>query len=239
MEAIVLSRRAYREYDQIITLYTKERGLITLVAKGVKKIQSKNNSALEPFSYVHVGVAPGKEYDYITSVMIERYFCSLREDLYKTLVASFICTTLVGILGEEEADPILYDFLLASFIRFEESSSVTLTMVDEFFLMLAGYLGFIPILDTSFQECVYSFAAGACLSSRENIAHGPTMALSAAVRQAIQDHNLSSLSEGESLVAHRFVVQFLRFSLERGIRDWADLQTILGGREKDINRGKA
>ena len=42
MLAIVLSRRDFREFDQIVSLYTKEKGKLEVLARGVKKITSKH-----------------------------------------------------------------------------------------------------------------------------------------------------------------------------------------------------
>ena len=42
MYAIVLMRRDFRENDQIITFYTKDNGKVEVLARGVKKIISKN-----------------------------------------------------------------------------------------------------------------------------------------------------------------------------------------------------
>ena len=48
MLAIVLSRRDFREFDQMISVYTKEKGKLNLLARGVKKITSKNALASMP-----------------------------------------------------------------------------------------------------------------------------------------------------------------------------------------------
>ena len=46
MLAFTLQRQNFRENDQIISFYTKEAGRIEPVARGVKKIVSKNAPAL-------------------------------------------------------------------------------------------------------------------------------------------------------------------------------------------------
>ena len=48
MQAIVLSRRDFREFDQMISLYTREQGKLELLARGLKKVTSKNAAHLEP-----------------------------------------------------------------------------------------------------------------------------------------------------------------------------------------------
>jgi recombinational DNA repair protein (RecF pathway) len=51
MLAVTLERRAFRDFDQLVTLYTKERGKVTVLARGSKKSTSKNASLLEPLFF--------------------------------------------------------------------------------------------------------------------------------------------------------------------------------------------
>lgn len=62
MHSIILSRHDYREVDQLITLFSYERGKEMCVAKGVKKIVSKNSPFLEPGVVAEVEVVPGSEF---------------------------------------------------------------------------------------------------------------------------------------------------------------------------------
>ena len=61
MLAFVLSRRDFREYDQSISLYTLEKGRLEVLARGVKKILSKNAAHLEPFCLIEAEIIQGKE----------------------------------------------------------------------------------------------------------------------------------------------------------------------------------
>ena len=90
MEAIVLSSRDFREFDQIISLYTKEQGKLELLARGVKKIISKNSAHLEPFSNVFIEIAKGKEIDHLTKVVPIMFFPNIRKDLSKSLSAGYL-----------------------------------------------------------------------------------------------------------------------------------------------------
>ena len=61
MLSIVLNRHDFRENDQMVSLYTKERGKVAVLAKGIKKITSKNSASLMPFSLLEADILPGKE----------------------------------------------------------------------------------------------------------------------------------------------------------------------------------
>ena len=68
MLSIVLARRDFKENDQIISLFTEEKGKMEVLARGVKKIVSKNSAFLEPFFLVEAEIIPGKEVFHLGSV---------------------------------------------------------------------------------------------------------------------------------------------------------------------------
>src|SRR3989339_1308355 len=112
MLSIVLSRRDFREFDQMISVYTKERGKLNLLARGVKKIISKNSAHLEPFSLVDIEIARGKEIDHLTKVVPINYFSNIRADLQKSLAAGFIVSTTDKLLHTNEPDKRIFDLFV-------------------------------------------------------------------------------------------------------------------------------
>ena len=74
MQVIVLSRRNFREADQIISLYSFDKGKFEVLAKGIKKIISKNSAHLEPFCFSEVEIISGKEFDYLGFVQFLNNF---------------------------------------------------------------------------------------------------------------------------------------------------------------------
>ncbi len=53
-EAIILQTTDYAEFDKIVSLYTKDFGRITGIAKGAKRSQKRFGSRLEPFTHNEV-----------------------------------------------------------------------------------------------------------------------------------------------------------------------------------------
>ena len=51
-DALVIGSMRYREADRIVTLYTRDRGHLSAIAKGVRRTKSKVGGRLEPFSLV-------------------------------------------------------------------------------------------------------------------------------------------------------------------------------------------
>ena len=48
VEGVVLKQTAYKETDMILQVYTKDYGKLSFVAKGVRKLTSKNARAVSP-----------------------------------------------------------------------------------------------------------------------------------------------------------------------------------------------
>jgi DNA repair protein RecO (recombination protein O) len=65
---VVLRTHKLGEADRIITLLTRERGLVRAVAKGVRKTSSRFGGRLEPFMHVDLQLAEGRSLDIITQV---------------------------------------------------------------------------------------------------------------------------------------------------------------------------
>jgi len=120
MKAIVLSRRDFREYDQVVSVYTKDLGKQDLLARGIKKITSKNSAYLEPFSFVDIEIIKGKELDYIGSVQPVNYFKNIRQDLQKSLKAQLVVGLINRVVQVEEKDEKLF-LLLKSWLEFLDS----------------------------------------------------------------------------------------------------------------------
>lgn len=214
MNGIVLQRMQYREYDQIITVYTKERGLIRYVAKGIKKMQSKNSAALEPFSCIRFGEAPGKEYAYLTSVQVQSYHAAIRGDLQASIYSAFVCKILPMLLREAEPDNRVYD-LLTTFLS-QAAQGVSVTLIDWFFLQLMQCLGFLPDSDG---------IEGYVLSEALFITHAGDIALSNRLKSLMWGEYIPEiLSKSEEKQLHQISLSHLRYHTEQPIRDWQVLK---------------
>lgn len=144
MLSIILSRRDFREFDQMISVYTKEKGKLNLLARGVKKITSKNSAHLEPFSLVEIEVISGKEIDHLTKVVPVNYFSNIRADLQKFLAAGFVVSTTDKLLHTHEPDKRIFD-LLKSWLENLNLQLYNLqltTSVDNYIVSLLHCLGY-------------------------------------------------------------------------------------------------
>jgi DNA repair protein RecO (recombination protein O) len=110
-EGIILNRTDVGEADRILTVFTKDFGLLKLFARGVRRTRSKLNNFLNLFSYVRVGFVSGKDTWHLVDAEDLGHF---EEEKLETLgrAANFIERFCRG-EGKEEK---LWEALL-SFIR--------------------------------------------------------------------------------------------------------------------------
>lgn len=146
MIAIVLARKDFREVDQIVSVYSEEKGKNSLVVRGVKKIVSKNSAHLEPFSLVNIDIEKGKEFDYLTRVYIEDYFKNIRQNLDKSLVASFVISLVDKLFSEGVGDARFFSFLYNFLFYLDNLEKIEkkeiLLLLDFFVVNLLYFLGF-------------------------------------------------------------------------------------------------
>ena len=70
--AVVLRQHKLGEADRIVTLLTRDHGLVRAVAKGVRRTRSGFGSRLEPFAHIDVQLHPGRNLDIVTQGGLHR-----------------------------------------------------------------------------------------------------------------------------------------------------------------------
>ncbi len=149
MEAIILARKDIREFDQIVTIFSKEGGRQELVIRGVKKIKSKNAAHIEPCCFVSVDIARGKDLDYLVRSIPINIFKEIRSDVAKSYVAQYICQFVLKISKQNEVNIALYETILWS-LHILEATKKPFVFLNIFLLEIVSCVGFKP----SFHNCV-------------------------------------------------------------------------------------
>jgi DNA repair protein RecO (recombination protein O) len=238
LEAVVLSRRNFREYDEMVSLYTKERGKVEILARGVKKIVSKNAPYLEPFSHIYAGVVPGKEIEHLTNVQSLSYFLHIRKDLQSSRSSYFVVDWLDHMLSPGQKDPALFHLLLSWLSFVDDSHFVSLGLLDAFMLKATSFFGFEPHLDGCVVcgtplidqiQVFFSFENGGVLcQTHRNMQNNPSgEVLSFAVVLSLQYFLGRSWREivayeipSQKETLHEFIHKYLLYTLEKPTLDW-------------------
>ncbi len=94
-EGIVIRKKNFSEADKILTIYTRDHGRVTAIAKGARRVTSRKVSTSELFVHSVYQFAKGRDMDIIVESQTLNPFTPLREDLQKAALA-FYLTELMG-----------------------------------------------------------------------------------------------------------------------------------------------
>jgi DNA repair protein RecO (recombination protein O) len=148
-QAIVLSHIEYGEADRILKLFTLEKGKISAIAKGVRKIRSRKAGHLEPFTRVNLFLAKGRNLDIITQAETVDPYNGIRADLERVAFAAYVVELLDRFTYEEGQNLALFRLLSNTLSRLEKMENPE-TGVHHFEVRFLDLIGFRPQL----FECV-------------------------------------------------------------------------------------
>lgn len=154
VKAIVIENKDYKEKDKIVTLFTLEQGLISVLFKSVKSNNAKLKAAKEMFSFGDYIYVEGKQNTAISADVLDSFY-DLTKDISKFYVACQIFEIIKTILPFGEADTTLFINTLKS-MKLLAYENVDLMLLKDKFLI------------TVFEEFGYKFTLGACNVCGEN-----------------------------------------------------------------------
>ncbi|HHW07909.1 MAG TPA: DNA repair protein RecO [Clostridia bacterium] len=89
-EGIILKSFNLGEADRVLTIYTRQYGKISAVAKGVRKSRSKLRGATQTLTHAALVLYRGRSMDTITQCEAKEMFPGIRADLYRWAYATFM-----------------------------------------------------------------------------------------------------------------------------------------------------
>lgn len=146
IEGIVIGQRNYKEADRSVTLFTRERGKISFVARGVRKLTSKNKASTDLLAYGSYSLINGKAYQILRQGTVIESFPPLRKDLEKMSTALAMAAFLKDVLPEEMPLDNVFDCFLWSLNRLIDTKD-SMFLLRYFFVKIIGLLGYGPDLN--------------------------------------------------------------------------------------------
>ena len=143
----VINLKSYNisEADKIIVMYSKEKGLIKGVAKGIKKVTSKLGGRMDMLVANKLMINKGKTLDTICQAEALNTFFNLRNDMNKLFYAMY-CSEIVANFGiendpnSEEIYNLFYTFLEK--ISSAKTKTETMLCVLRFQLKIMAIMGY-------------------------------------------------------------------------------------------------
>jgi len=143
--AIVLKRRDQGEADRLLTVLTRDRGKVTLLAKGVRRPASRKAGHIEPFTQVDLLIAKGKSLDLVTQAETVEAHRALREDLWRSTWAYYVAELADAFTVDEDPQALLFELVAETLDRLNRGDDPALA-VRYYEVHLLGLVGYQPQL---------------------------------------------------------------------------------------------
>jgi DNA repair protein RecO (recombination protein O) len=175
-DAVVLRAIEYGETSQIVTLYTRRHGQITVMAKGARRPKSRFGSSLQPMAYVQVVYyyKPQRGLQTLKEATHVQVLHGVRADMAK-ITAGLRMVELARVLShDEEQNVLLFTLLVQSLLRLDAADERVGNVLPYFQLRLATVLGFSPDID---REAVLALGEDGGVLALDTGAVLPTLAV--------------------------------------------------------------
>jgi len=156
-EAVVLRSLRFSEADRILHVYTRERGRIGAIAKGVRKTKSRFGARLEPLSHGELMLHEGSgELQTVTGVELVRSHRAAREEPYRLSVGLIGAEAMLRLFVEPEPNARAFEAITRFLDLVDETPTGGRPALDplalSFQLKLLWLSGYLPHVTTC-VEC--------------------------------------------------------------------------------------
>ena len=114
VEGIILKQTPYKESDVILHVYTKDYGKLSFIAKGVRKLTSKNARAVSPMMVSEFTVSLKKGLSTLIKASPVSYLRHIKESIESEIVGNYILEYFYRYVEENEPDEMIYEQLIKS-----------------------------------------------------------------------------------------------------------------------------
>ena len=155
-DAVVLRSMDYRETSQIVTLFTREKGKMTVLAKGSRTAKSKYGATLQPLSYIQAVVyyKATREIQTLGETAHLSLFSRIRAGLDKLMIGMRMVELVQALLQIEEENDQAYRLLVDTLMHLDAETENTENLWPFFQVQLAAILGFQPMINKADVEAV-------------------------------------------------------------------------------------
>ncbi len=111
-EGIILKRRNLGETDRILTVFTHQKGKITVLARGVRKITSRRSGNVELLNRSILYLHQAKSFLILTEAQTIDTYPQLKTDLTLSTYAFHIIELIDKLTAENQENSLLYEHLV-------------------------------------------------------------------------------------------------------------------------------
>ena len=241
-DAVVLRTIPYGETSQIVTLFTRDRGKIPVIAKGARVPGSRFGASLQTLSYMQAVFyyRSGRGVQTLSEASIVDPLLNLYRDVRKLGIGLRVAELCNALLHEGEADPLLFNILLQVLHYLNEPLERPENVLPYFQLRMAATLGFAPRVEREEVEAIgeygtyMSLADGRPTVSGENrrrLSRRAARAFAVFARADLGTVLRMTLEEDVRREVEYFVEEYMRYHIEdvyptRAGKVWSRLEQL-------------
>lgn len=167
--AIILKNVKYGDSSLIVNVYTRNFGLMGLMARGIHKTNGKISSALlQPMNLVEIVFTENKKSNlcYLKEISLETPFHSISSNIYKSTILMFLNEILYKTLKEELPHQELFDYIKQSLVLLDTQQEQYFDFHLYFLAGLTKLLGILP--NIRYHETWFDLSEGMTTSLQPN-----------------------------------------------------------------------
>ena len=146
LEGIVINEKDYSETSKILSIITKEHGVISVISKGCRSMKSNLRSVSTKLTYGTFNLYYKEDkLSTLTSVDVLDNFKNIRTDLMSISYAGYLLELTEQVMKQNSNEKI-FDILVSSLKKINDGFN-SLVIADIVSLKCLEYLGVMPILD--------------------------------------------------------------------------------------------
>lgn len=139
-EGVILKKRNFGEADRLLTIYTRDYGKLTVLARGVRRPRSKKAGHLELGNWCKFFIAKGKNIDLISEVETKKAFGIADFNEEHTNKIYHLLELINALTAENQKNPQVFN-LLVEFLKKTREADFNL-IASAFKVKLLTILGF-------------------------------------------------------------------------------------------------
>ncbi|RJR27515.1 DNA repair protein RecO [candidate division WWE3 bacterium] len=143
VEAVVLKNINYGDSNKIYTLYTRQNGKITAVARGIRKLQSRRAGSMDTLNHIKAKIyEDSRGYKTIQEVEAVNTFKDIKADLSRVFRALYILDILNKFHEVDDGSEVIFNNLINTLNMLEVHRHPSELLVAHFEIILLKLLGF-------------------------------------------------------------------------------------------------
>ena len=168
LEGIVVRSAPLGDNDKMLTVLTREKGVISVSARGVKSLKNKNSQGVQPLCYSDFVLRDKGDVYSLVSADVKESFYSLRENVEALSYGVYFAQLAAFVVGRNNPAEDEIKLLLNSLYLLGKNPERCFVLCAAFELKICEYAGFAPYVescmcgsegdwfDTQTGECVCS-----------------------------------------------------------------------------------